>query len=108
MALLVARRLGLMRDHWAALKPDDTPLSADAYRRTLGGMLDTRIGQAEARERVVECGIFLLGLEVSAMLWLVGGWSSLVALRFRCFVLCFRCIIFFHQVMCTKGALISA
>lgn len=34
--------------------------------------------------RVTESGVFLLALEVSAMAWLVGGWSSLVALRFRC------------------------
>lgn len=33
---------------------------------------------------VVEQGVFLLALEVSAMLWVVGGWSSIAALRFRC------------------------
>ena len=35
---------------------------------------------------VVESGVFLLALEVSAMVWLVGGWSSLAAIRFRCVV----------------------
>lgn len=97
MTLLVARRLALMRDHGAALRPllekmgeayganrepnkaDGMPLLASQDVGVFGG----RAGAA--KDRVMESGILLLGLEVSAMLWLVGGWSSLVALRFRCY-----------------------
>lgn len=74
MALLVARRLALMRDHSAALRP-----VREKMREVSGA-----VGGA-ARDVVLESAIYLLAIEVSAMLWLVGGWSSLVALRFRCF-----------------------
>lgn len=32
---------------------------------------------------VVEVGVFLLVLELSATVWVVGGWTSLIALRCR-------------------------
>eukprot|EP00752_Nemacystus_decipiens_P006315 g5694.t1 len=110
MTLVVARRLALMRDHWAALRPppeetgegsvsgvagkrnglDGMPLR-DSQNGGRGDGAATATGCGKAvgecpsgvRDRVMESGIFLLGLEASAMAWLVGGWSSLVALRFR-------------------------
>ncbi|CAN0013256.1 unnamed protein product [Ectocarpus fasciculatus] len=72
MALIVARRLVLMRDHWAAAK-----LPAEKGVGVGGG------GGEGVGAGVMEAGVFLLALEISAMLWLVGGCSSLVALRFR-------------------------
>ena len=114
MAALVARRLALMRDHWAASKPgvgktaDDpgatgvpnrpsketvataaaakgeSSSGASAAVSFCGGGGGGGSGGIRGGSEVVEAGVFLLALEVSAMLWLAGGWSSLVALRFRC------------------------
>ena len=114
MAALVARRLALMRDHWAASKPgvgktaDDpgatgvpnrpsketvataaaakgeSSSGASAAVSFCGGGGGGGSGGIRGGSEVMEAGVFLLALEVSAMLWLVGGWSSLVALRFRC------------------------
>ncbi|CAN0041267.1 unnamed protein product [Pylaiella littoralis] len=109
MTLLVARRLALMRDHWAASKravestiaqvsggatgvlgvPSVifTPSSPGGGKRTgsaaANGKVPLGASAPEGGSGVMEAGMFLLTLEVSAMLWLVGGWSSLVALRFR-------------------------
>lgn len=109
MTLLVARRLALMRDHWAASKravestiaqvsggatgvldvPSviSTPSSPGGGKRTgsaaANGKVPLGASAPEGGSGVMEAGMFLLTLEVSAMLWLVGGWSSLVALRFR-------------------------
>eukprot|EP00903_Cladosiphon_okamuranus_P017954 g16519.t1 len=95
MTLLVARRLALMRDHFAALRPllekmgdacgaNGEQNKADVMSLSASQNGGIGVGGASAAiDRVIESGIFLLGLEVSAMLWLVGGWSSLVALRFR-------------------------
>lgn len=60
MTILVARRLSLMRGHQAALGAVDNGTS------------------------VIASGMFLLTFEASGILWVVCGWSSLVALRFRC------------------------
>lgn len=116
ITLLVARRLALMRDHWAALRPllekmgeasgvsgkPNKPGGMALSASQSGGMGfnsatavaygSAGVGGGAARDRVMESGVFLLGLEVSAMLWLVGGWSSLVALRFRYTHRCFPCL----------------
>ncbi|CAM9299991.1 unnamed protein product [Laminaria digitata] len=75
MTLLVARRLALMRDHWKAAS-----LAAErgAAASAGGGWIGRGVSVG-----VVESGVFLLALEVSAMLWVVGGWSSVTAIRFR-------------------------
>lgn len=99
MALLVVYRLALMRGHWTALNAsvqsaqntegssvkDNRPDSCPPGR---GEGIDA--GSAKAVDavsavgsKVMESGVFLLALEASAMLWVVGGWSSLVAVRFR-------------------------
>ncbi|CAN0233312.1 unnamed protein product [Scytosiphon promiscuus] len=115
MALIVARRLAIMRDHWwasalAAGKGPPNFSSENSYSPPGGVRPDSAIavktvtaevhglppansdatdvwggggGGGRGGSRVVEAGVFLLALEISAMLWLVGGWSSLVALRFR-------------------------
>ncbi|CAM9721433.1 unnamed protein product [Ectocarpus sp. 13 AM-2016] len=75
MALIVARRLVLMRDHWAA-----SILSAGKPVGVGGGGGGGGEGDGAG---VMEAGVFLLALEISAMLWLVCGFSSLVAIRFR-------------------------
>ncbi len=107
MVALVVRRLALIRDHWAAFKPRggntvDSPTAANeipsgpskATVTTATAHVESSSGAAAAvfgggcgvrRDgEVMEGGVFLLALEVSGMLWLVWGWSSLVALRFRC------------------------
>ena len=61
VAALVIRRLVLMRRHQRA--------ALDA---------------AGDGASVITSGVFLLTLEASAIVWVVGGWSSLVGLRFRC------------------------
>ncbi|CBN74856.1 Phosphatidate cytidylyltransferase [Ectocarpus siliculosus] len=76
MALIVARRLVLMRDHWVASK-----LSAEKPVGVSGG--GGGGGGEGDGAGVMEAGVFLLALEISAMLWMVCGCSSLVALRFR-------------------------
>lgn len=119
MTSLVVRRLALMRNHRASLRPPletigevpgrfgkpnkpkpNKPSSitlpvfqtdgmgsasgtAAASRHPLPERPAALVGGGAARDGVMESGIFLLALEVSAMAWLVGGWSSLVALRFR-------------------------
>ena len=145
IALLVTRRLALMRDHWAALRPplgkmgeiagavgnrsdsggmslsasqgagndSSAAPSAAVHGKTLPAETTAVVGGGAARDRVMESGIFLLGLEVSAMVWLVGGWSSLVALRFRCswfFIICFclgKGVVFWGKMdlkgMCVLG-----
>lgn len=80
MASIVARRLVLMRDHWAASK-----LSAE--KPVWVGGSGGGGGEGDGAG-VMEAGVFLLALEISAMLWLVCGCSSLVALRFRCCLCC--------------------
>lgn len=42
------------------------------------------MNRSECGSRVIEAGVCLLALEVAAAVWLITGWSSLVALRFRC------------------------
>lgn len=107
MVALVVRRLALMRDHWAAFKPGggntvDAPVATNgipsgprmATVTTAAAHVKSSSGASAADfcggcgvrggGEVMESGVFLLALEVSAMLWLVGGWSSLVALRLRC------------------------
>lgn len=107
MVALVVRRLALMRDHWAASRPGagktvNAPMPAhgmpsgpsrvtvatavahgDPHSQTPAVGFSSG-GGVRGGGDVTEGGVFLLALEVSAMLWLVGGWSSLVALRFRC------------------------
>lgn len=112
MASLVACRLALMRNHWAALnlaaegadtKARDTPgdqrcwscsssaVGSDSTMATApADVCSTRVslsgdcGGGGVGGRVVESGVLLLAVEALAMLWVVGGWSSLVALRVRC------------------------
>lgn len=61
VAALVVRRLALMCDHWGAL---------------------CLVGKDGGK--AIESGVLLLALELSATLWVVAGWSSLAAVRFRC------------------------
>lgn len=101
MASLVAHRLVLMSSHRAALNAaaavgdgqDNKGGSVKGNHRnscpppTRGGVVcagsTKAAGAVSVGGEVMESGVFLLALEASAMLWVVGGWSSLVALRFR-------------------------
>lgn len=56
-----------------------TPTAAKAAVRGIPVTLENNSCGA----RVVEAGVCLLALELAATLWVVGGWSSLVVLRFR-------------------------
>lgn len=129
LALLVVRRLFLMRRHWAALAlylsqaatnslgvsnaaptcpasdgratavtvdvsgPSAAAATEGPAARLVSGVAcggnggegsgDCGDVDAGCGFRVVEAGAFLLGLELASMMWVVDGWSSLVALRFR-------------------------
>lgn len=96
MALIVARRLVLMRDHLAASK-----LSAE--KRVGVGCGGGGGGGEGDGAGVMEAGVFLLALEISAMVWLVGGCSSLVALRFRCCLSTYNAavvLLYFRRIQC--------
>lgn len=114
MALIVARRLAIMRDHWSASNTA-AGKSANATEKSHSTLREVDSGSAMTAQTVtaiingppavsfdatkiggdggggglgggggvIEAGVCLLALEISAMLWLVGGWSALVALRFR-------------------------
>lgn len=80
MALLLARRLALMRDHVMALRRSEAIVRSAPELKNVPEYL---CGHSGVANTATESGFFLLALEISALLWVVGGWSSLVALRFR-------------------------
>ncbi|CAM9246272.1 unnamed protein product, partial [Discosporangium mesarthrocarpum] len=67
MAILIARRLTLMHDHQTALL---------ACRDDVGG-----VDGKDVKGRMADAHMAVLSLEVAFMLYIIGGWSSLVVLR---------------------------